>query len=147
MVSDQDLDTLVAFIRSTKRFTQHEKVREFEQAYAAWQGCRHCVFVNSGSSANLVAVAAAKELRGWQPDDEVIVPAVTWPTTITPVLQMGLKPIFVDANLQDLSFDLAQLERSLTPRTRAIFLAHLLGFPADVAQHPRHHRRPSDRAY
>jgi len=134
VITDNDLDTLITFIRSTKRFTQHEKVREFEQAFGAWQGCRYCVFVNSGSSANLALVAALKELRGWQAGDEIIVPAVTWPTTLTPVMQLGLKPVFVDANLQDLSFDYAQLEGAITARARAIFVTHLLGFPADSAR-------------
>ena len=132
VISDSDLETLIDFIRHTTRFTQFVKVREFETAYAQWQGCKYSVFVNSGSSANLLLVNAVKELRGWKDGDEVIVPAVTWPTTVTPVMQAGLTPVFVDANLKDLSFDYDQLERKLTPRTRAIFVAHLLGFPADT---------------
>ena len=132
VISDSDLDLLVSFIRETKRFTQFTKVREFEEAFAAWQGCKYCVFVNSGSSANLILVSAVKELRGWEDGDEVIVPAVTWPTTITPVMQLDLKPVFVDANLTDLSFDYDQLEQKITSRTRGIFVAHLLGFPANI---------------
>ena len=132
VISDPDLDSLVDFIRHTKRFTQFDKVREFEHTYAAWQGARYCVFTNSGSSANLLLVSSAKELLGWQNGDEVIVPAVTWPTTVTPVMQCGLTPVFVDANLTDLSLDYAQLASKITDRTRGIVLAHLLGFPADV---------------
>jgi CDP-6-deoxy-D-xylo-4-hexulose-3-dehydrase len=132
IVHDAELDELITFTKETKRFTQFTKVKEFEKAYAEWQGCRYCVFVNSGSSANLVLVNALKEMHGWLDGDEVIVPAVTWPTTVTPVMQFGLKPVFVDANLSDLSFDYDHLERSITPRTRAIFVAHLLGFPADM---------------
>ena len=63
-------------------------------------------------------------------------PAVTWPTTVTPVIHSGLKPVFVDANLKDFSFDYEQLDRKITPRTRGIFVAHLLGFPADMAAAP-----------
>lgn len=132
VISDADLDVLIGFIRETKRFTQFEKVREFERAYGVWQGSRYCVYVNSGSSANLLLVRTAKELFGWEDGDEVIVPAVTWPTTVTPVMQSGLAPVFVDANLSDLSLDYTSLERKITGRTRAIFLAHLLGFPADI---------------
>jgi len=132
VVSDSDLDLLVSFIRQTTRFTQFTKVKEFEQAYAVWQGCKYCVFVNSGSSANLILLNALKELRGWKDGDEILVPAVTWPTTVTPVIQFGLKPVFVDANLTDLSFDYDQVERKITPRTRGIFVAHLIGFPANV---------------
>jgi CDP-6-deoxy-D-xylo-4-hexulose-3-dehydrase len=134
VISDSDLELLVEFIRTSKRFTQFTKVREFEEAFASWLGCKHCVMVNSGSSANLVAVAAAKELHGWAHGAEVLVPAVTWPTTVTPVMQLGLKPIFVDVNLRDLSFDYGALENSITSRSVAVFVAHLLGFPADVQQ-------------
>jgi CDP-6-deoxy-D-xylo-4-hexulose-3-dehydrase len=132
VITQSDLDALVDFIRHTSRFTQFEKVREFERAYAAWQACRYCVYVNSGSSANLLLMNAVKQLHRWQDGAEVIVPAVTWPTTITPVMHCGLTPVFVDVNLKDLSFDYPQLERKITSRTRGIFLAHLLGFPADV---------------
>jgi CDP-4-dehydro-6-deoxyglucose reductase, E1 len=132
VISDDDLERLVDFIRTTKRFTQFTKVREFEEAFAAWQGCKYCVMVNSGSSANLVAVAAAKELHGWAHGAEVLVPAVTWPTTVTPVMQLSLKPVFVDVNLRDLSFDYEALENSTTSSTVAMFVPHLLGFPADV---------------
>jgi CDP-6-deoxy-D-xylo-4-hexulose-3-dehydrase len=132
VISDADLESLVTFIRQTKRFTQFTKVREFEEAFAAWQGCSHAVFVNSGSSANLILVSSLKQLHGWQSGDEVLVPAVTWPTTVTPVMQLGLTPVFVDVNLKDLSFDYDQLASSISERTRGIFVAHLLGFPADI---------------
>ncbi|MCL5097075.1 MAG: DegT/DnrJ/EryC1/StrS aminotransferase family protein [Candidatus Omnitrophica bacterium] len=130
--SEADLDILARFLRSNARLTQHEKVRQFEVAFSGWQGCKRSVFVNSGSSANLVLVSALKELRGWRDGDEIIVPAVTWPTTITPVLQLGLKPVFADINLNDLSFDYDRLAKHITPRTRAVFVAHLLGFPAEI---------------
>ena len=132
VISGDDLEELIAFISKTTRFTQFTKVKEFEEAYAAWQGCTYCVFVNSGSSANLILINALKELRGWQDGDEVLVPVVTWPTTVTPVMQCGLKPVFIDANLTDLALDYDQVAQKITPRTRAIFVAHLLGFPANV---------------
>ena len=131
-LTEADLNALVDFIRSKERLTQGPRIREFEQAYAKWMGCKYCVMVNSGSSANLLLVGAVKELKTWQDGDEVIVPAVTWPTTITPVMQCGLKPVYVDVNLTDLSFDYDQLAKKITPRTRGIFVAHLLGFPADM---------------
>ena len=132
VIDDSDIDLLIDFIRETKRFTQFIKVKELEKAYSAWQGSKYSVFVNSGSSANLILINALKELRGWQDGEEVLVPAVTWPTTVTPVIQCGLKPVFVDANLTDLSLDYDQVEEKITPWTRCIFVAHLLGFPADV---------------
>lgn len=132
VLSSHDIERLVTFIRGTKRFTQFDQVREFEEAFSRWQGCRHSVFVNSGSSANLLLVNALKELRGWSDGDEILVPAVTWPTTVTPVIQCGLKPVFVDVNLTDLSFAYDEIPRLVSDRTRGIFIAHLLGFPANV---------------
>lgn len=132
VVTEADLDFLVSFIRKTKRFTQFTNVAEFEAAFANWQGCQYAVYVNSGSSANLILVYAAKEYFNWKEGDEVIVPAVTWPTTITPIMQSGLTPVFVDVNLTDLSVDYEKVRSSITPRTRAIFVAHLLGFPAAI---------------
>ena len=134
VINDSDLDLLVCFIKETKRFTQFTKVAEFESAFAKWQGCRHCVFVNSGSSANLLLINSAKEYFGWKNGDEIIVPAVTWPTTVTPVLQCGLTPVFIDTNLTDLSLDYDKVGSRITSKTRAIFIAHLLGFPANIAR-------------
>lgn len=134
VINESDLDLLVSFIKETKRFTQFTKVAEFEAAFAKWQGGQYCVFVNSGSSANLLLVNSAKEYLGWNDGDEVIVPAVTWPTTVTPVLQCGLTPVFVDANLSDFSLDYDKVSSKITSKTRAIFVAHLLGFPANIAR-------------
>lgn len=132
ILTDNDLDVLVNFIKTTKRFTQFENVRAFEEAFCKWQKCQFSVFVNSGSSANLILLSAAMEVYNWSPGDEIIVPSVTWTTTVTPVIQLGLKPIFVDVNLLDLSLDYSHLERVITPKTKGIFLAHLLGFPSDI---------------
>lgn len=132
VIGEDDLELLSTFIRETRRFTQHTKVREFETAYSEWMGCKHSVFVNSGSSANLLMIYSAAERYGWKGGDEVIVPALTWPTTVTPVMQAGLKPVFVDANLHDFSVDYDQVAARITSRTRAIFVAHILGFPGDI---------------
>ena len=134
VLGKRDIEGLVRFVRTTERFTQSSKVREFEEAWSKWQGCKHSLYVNSGSSANLLLMNTAKELYGWSDGDEVIVPAVTWVTNISPVIQCGLKPVFVDINLDDFSFDYDALTSHLTPRTRAIFVTHLIGFPADLAR-------------
>lgn len=132
ILEEHDIDALVSFIRSTKRFTQFVKVKEFEAAWAQWQGSRYSVYVNSGSSANLIMMNLMKQRGNWQNGDEVIVPAVTWVTNISPVMQCGLRPVFVDINLEDFSFDYEALARAITPRTKAIFVTHLIGFPADM---------------
>jgi len=132
VVNQEDIETLLSFIRTTKRFTQFTKVREFEEEYSRWQGCKYSVFVNSGSSANLLLVNSLKEKYDWKDGDEIIVPAVTWVTNVSPVIQCGLKPVFVDINLSDLSFDYGKLKDKITEKTRAIFITHLIGIPADV---------------
>ncbi len=132
ILEQNDFEDLIKFVKATDQFTQSVKVREFETKFAEWQGCEYCVYVNSGSSANLLLINSWKTLRGWSFQDEIIVPAVTWPTNVTPVIQSNLTPIFVDVNLDDLSFDYKQLSSSITAKTKAIFITHLLGFPADI---------------
>lgn len=132
VIDETDIEMLIDFIRHTKRFTQFEKVREFEKEYSRWLGTKYCVYANSGSSANLLLVASLKELYQWKMNDEVIVPAVTWVTNISPIMQCGLKPVFLDINLEDLSFDYDKLKSAVTSRTKAVFVTHLIGFPADI---------------
>ena len=116
-------------------FTMGQRVVAFEQAFARYTGSRHCVMVNSGSSANLLMVAALFYTRNaklkLKRGDEVIVPAVSWSTTYYPLYQYGLKLKFVDIDLQTLNFDLQQLEAAITPKTRAIMAVNLLGNPND----------------
>jgi CDP-6-deoxy-D-xylo-4-hexulose-3-dehydrase len=132
IISRFEKKNLIQFILKTKRFTQFKEVKKFEDNYSKWQGCKYSVFVNSGSSANLLIIQAAKEIYNWKNNDEVIVPAVTWPTTITPVIQSNLKPVFVDCNLVDFSFDYDDLKKKISKNTRAIFVAHIIGFPANI---------------
>ncbi|MCG5238561.1 DegT/DnrJ/EryC1/StrS family aminotransferase [Azospirillum doebereinerae] len=114
------------------RFTMGEQVAAFEREFADYFGVRHGIMVNSGSSANLVAVAALayKAERPLQRGDEVIVPAISWATTYHPLQQYGLKLRFVDVELDTLNIDTAKLEQALTPRTRAIVPVSILGNPA-----------------
>ena len=114
------------------RFTMGEQVALFEREFAAYFGMKHGVMANSGSSANLIAVAALffKKDRPLQRGDEVIVPAISWSTTFHPLQQYGLKLRFVDVQLETLNLDVNKLERALTPRTRAIVAVSILGNPA-----------------
>tara|TARA_B100000787_G_scaffold111821_1_gene83205 strand:+ start:2349 stop:3503 length:1155 start_codon:yes stop_codon:yes gene_type:complete len=128
----KSINSLCNFIKKNKRLTQSKKVKEFENKFSKWNGSKYSVLVNSGSSANLIIVESCKEIYKWKNNDEIIVPSVTWPTTITPVIQAGLKPIFVDVNLKDFSFDYSKLKKVITKKTRAIFVAHLVGFPSDI---------------
>ena len=132
VLNREDIEVLVDFIHKTERFTQFEKVRELEERFAHWEGIKYCVYVNSGSSANFLLINALKELYHWKSSDEIIVPAVTWVTNISPVMQNGLTPVFLDINLKDLSFDYDKIESKITSKTKAIFVTHLIGFPANI---------------
>jgi dTDP-4-amino-4,6-dideoxygalactose transaminase len=112
-------------------FTMGREVFDFEQRFADWIGCKFAVMVNSGSSANLLMVAALMYRRDGflKPGDEVIVPAVSWSTTYHPLQQYGLKVKFVDIDAKTLNLDLLQLEQAITPGTRAILSVNLLGNP------------------
>jgi CDP-6-deoxy-D-xylo-4-hexulose-3-dehydrase len=109
------------------------RVREFEQAFAQRFGVRHAIMVNSGSSANLLGVAALT-LRRSSPllaGDEVLVPAVSWGTTYFPWHQYGLALRFVDVDPGDFCLGVSRLEEAITPRTKAIAAVNLLGAPCD----------------
>ena len=112
--------------------TMGAEVKAFEAEFAAYMGAGHAVMVNSGSSANLVAVAALayRRDRPLRPGDEVIVPAISWATTYHPLQQYGLRLRFVDIALDTLNIDPALLEQALTPKTRAIVAVSILGNPA-----------------
>ncbi|CAA7613006.1 DegT/DnrJ/EryC1/StrS aminotransferase family protein [Magnetospirillum sp. SS-4] len=113
-------------------YTMGANVKAFEEEFAAYHGMKHGIMVNSGSSANLIAVAALayKADRPLQRGDEVIVPVISWATTYHPLQQYGLKLRFVDVDLATLNIDAAQLEKALTPKTRAIVAVSILGNPA-----------------
>jgi CDP-6-deoxy-D-xylo-4-hexulose-3-dehydrase len=116
-------------------FTMGKHVAEFEASFARYTGSKYCVMVNSGSSANLLMVAALRYRKqgSLQPGDEVIVPAVSWSTTYYPLYQYGLKLKFVDIDRDTLNFNLEQLAGAVNDRTRAIMAVNLLGNPNDFA--------------
>ncbi len=125
------VDSALDFWLTTGRYAA-----EFERSFAGWFGLRECVLVNSGSSANLLGVTALTSpklgARRLTPGDEVITVAAGFPTTVNPILQNGLVPVFLDVTVPTYNADVAQLEAALSPRTRAIVLAHTLGNPFDL---------------
>ena len=110
---------------------------QFEREFAAFLGSRHCALTNSGSSANLLAFMAltSSQLgeRRIKPGDEVITVAAAFPTTVAPIVQYGAVPVFVDIALPGYNVDVSRLEEALSPKTRAVMLAHTLGNPFDLA--------------
>ena len=125
-ISRADLDALIEFLRQDDPIlTQSKNVRAFEEEWSRWLGVKYSVFLNSGASANLVTMAALKETAGL---GEVIVPTLTWVSDIASVLQAGFKPVFVDINPRTLGMDNEQVLAKISPRTKAVFLTHVLGY-------------------
>lgn len=120
----------------SQNVTMGARVREFERAFADHVGSKHAIMVNSGSSANLLglAVLSSPALPGaLRPGDEVIVPAVTWSTTLAPILQHGCVPVLVDVDPRTLNMRPEDLEAARSSKTRAVMPVHLLGNPIDMA--------------
>ena len=112
-------------------FSMGQEVVEYEKEFAQKVGAKYAVMSNSGSSANLLAVAALCYSGRLNADDEVIVPAVSWSTTYFPLVQYGLKLKFVDINAGTLNIDINRLKEAITDKTRAIMCVNLLGNPND----------------
>ncbi len=125
-ITREDLDCLVEFLQQDDPIlTQSTNVREFEHEWSNWLGVKHSVFVHSGSAANLVTMAALRQLKG---GGEVIVPTLTWVSDIASVLHSGMKPVFVDINPRTLGMDLNQVLDKVNDNTKAVFLTHVLGY-------------------
>lgn len=108
-----------------------EKVKTFENVFSRKINQKFGVMVNSGSSANLVMFAALKKYFDWQDQDEVIISVVGFPTTLAPIVQNNLKPVFIDIEMDSLNFDLDLVESKITNRTKAIVASPVLGNPMD----------------
>jgi CDP-6-deoxy-D-xylo-4-hexulose-3-dehydrase len=125
------IDSSLDFWLTTGRFAAH-----FKREFGKFMGHKHVLLTTSGSSANLLAIAAltAEELgeRRLMPGDEVITVAAGFPTTVNPMVQYQLIPVFVDVTLPTYNIDVSQLERALSPKTKAIMVAHTLGNPFDI---------------
>ncbi len=125
------MDSCLDFWLTTGRFAE-----QFEREFARWFGVRECVLANSGSSANLLAVSALTSPklgdRRLHAGDEVITLAAGFPTTVNPIIQNNLVPVFIDVTVPTYNVDVTQLEEAFSSRTRAVFFAHTLGNPFDL---------------
>ncbi|MFH0777765.1 MAG: lipopolysaccharide biosynthesis protein RfbH [Candidatus Eisenbacteria bacterium] len=134
-----DENDMASLVSSALEFwlTAGRFAKKFEERFSEYLGVRHVVLTNSGSSANLLALSAltSKKLgeRRLRPGDEVITAAASFPTTVNPILQNGLVPVFVDVELGTYSTTPDLVRNALSDRTRAVFLAHTLGNPFDFA--------------
>ena len=125
---------MASFCLTSDKFTNGPKVREFEEAWSKWVGSKYSLYVSSGSTANFLLIAALKEYAGLKDNDKVLVPSCTWMTSVAPIIQNGLQPIFMDVSLEDYCIDTNDLEtiQYLFPDIKLIFTTHLLGFHSNV---------------
>ena len=128
-----ELEAINRVIKSN-RFSMGEEVQEYEKRFAEKVGSKYAVMSNSGSSANLLAIAALSYSGRLLQGDEVIVPAVSWSTTYFPLSQYNLKLKFVDIDNETLNIDIDQIEDAISEKTKAIFCVNLLGNPNDFVQ-------------
>jgi CDP-6-deoxy-D-xylo-4-hexulose-3-dehydrase len=133
-LSKEDINAAKKVLDS-RMITMSKKTHDFEKRFAKYLGVKFALMVNSGSSANLLAISLLvnpqrkkKLLQG----DEVLIPVVCWSTSLWPIVQNNLKPVFVDIDLKNLNLDLEKLSQSLTSKTKAIMCVHVLGLSADM---------------
>jgi CDP-6-deoxy-D-xylo-4-hexulose-3-dehydrase len=124
-ITQGDRQILADFCLNGKRFTNGEKVKEFEQIWSDWLGVKYSVMVNSGASANYISIAMVKELVGV---GEVIVPPIGWVSDISSVVQLGMTPVFVDVDMKNFCITTENIKNAITSNTKAIVMVHALGF-------------------
>lgn len=140
-IDDAEIEAATAVLKSGY-MTMGKLCLEFETAFASYVGAKHAVFVNSGSSANLLTfftlanpqLPTSSGKQRLEPGSEVIVPAVTWSTTIWPIIQAGCVPVLVDSGKYNLQIDVSAVESAVTDKTRAICPVHVLGNAAEIAK-------------
>lgn len=126
-INSEDISVITQFLQQIPIpiLTNGSKVRKFEERWSKWLGVKYSVFVNSGSSANIITLAIIKELYG---DGEVITTPLGWVSDISAILHAGLTPVFCDINNKTLSVDEDEFIRLITPQTKAVLLTHILGY-------------------
>jgi CDP-6-deoxy-D-xylo-4-hexulose-3-dehydrase len=125
----KETTSIINLIKSGNKLSYGKNVKLLEKTFAKVSGRKYCVMVNSGSSANLLGVSSLIYDKKFDllAGDEVIVPALSWSTTYTPLIQLGLKLVFVDIDKSTLNIDLDLLEKSITKKTKALFAVNILG--------------------
>lgn len=134
-ISKQELYDLSEWLKTEPKLTKGQKTLEFEDKWSKTLGCKYSVFVNSGSSANLLMIYALLQQKRLAKEDIVLVPAVSWATTVAPIIQFGLHPMLVDADKDSLGVDVDHLEKLCKLyNPRALMLVHALGFPCKMKE-------------
>ena len=131
-IDNKDIDQLVDWLKTYPRLTKGPVTLELEKKWSDWLGVKYSVFCNSGSSANLLMLSALGESIGYK-DCKVVVPSVAWATDLAPVMQLGMKPILCDCNMDDLSVDLEHLEKIFKDKNPSVLmLVSVLGLVPDM---------------
>ena len=124
-----DVKRLITWLETNPRLTKGDLTLEFEKKWSEWLGVKYSVFVNSGSSANLAAIYSLL-LSGKLKNNKIVVPAVSWVTTVTPTIQLGMEPIMCDCNIDNLGLDINHLKEIIKNNNPSvIILVHVLGIP------------------
>jgi len=128
-ITYEDVKDLSNWLLTNPRLTKGEKTIEFQEAWSKWQGRKYSIFVNSGSSANLAMIYALIQSKRLK-NNKIIVPAISWVTTVAPIIQLGLDPIMCDADSETLGVDVDQLKELFEKHNpSALIIVHVLGFP------------------
>jgi len=128
-ITYEDIKDLSNWLLTNPRLTKGEKTIEFENAWSKWQERKYSVFVNSGSSANLAMIYSLM-LSGKLKNKKIIIPAISWVTTVAPIVQLGLKPIMCDADYETLGINIDHLKSLILDyKPAALIIVHVLGFP------------------
>ena len=132
IIDRRDINALTRWLIKMPQLTKGSKTLEFESKFSEYLGCKHSIYCNSGSSANLLIVSALKQM-GILKNNKIVVPQVSWSTTIFPAIQFGLDPILCDCKLDNLGINLSHLKRIIAEdKPAAIILVHVLGFDSSI---------------
>ena len=131
-IDNQDIDNLIDWLKTYPRLTKGDRTVEFENKWSNWLGTKHSIFVNSGSSANLLMLYTLRVLEKMK-NDKVCVPSLCWATDLSPVLQLDMTPLLIDCNLDNLSVDLNHLEKVFIEENPSVLLlVSVLGLSPDM---------------
>lgn len=132
-ISTKEISSVINLLKSGKKLSYGDNVAKLEKKIASFHSRKYCVMVNSGSSANLLGVAAVlySKKYNFEVGDEVIVPALSWSTTYTPLIQLGLKLVFVDIDKDTFNISPEKIKKAISKKTKAIFCVNILGSVCD----------------
>jgi len=132
-IDNKDIDALIEWLKTYPRLTKGNLTLEFEKKWSEYLGVKHSIFCNSGSSANLLMIYSLIETGRLKPGDNIVIPALSWSTSLAPAIQFGLNPILCDCNKENLSVDLDHLQKIINEnKISCLMVVPILGFVPDM---------------